>query len=148
MTTFHRIIIGSLVLLLAPPRAPAPIVEESPKPEATAKPRPKTTAPPKPAVRPTVTPKPAPLSFSGVWQTNFNNDLQVTQTGNHVIGLYDGGRGVLDGTLVGNTLTGTWAWKNQKGIFSFSLAPDGKSFTGTFSGSGLGGPWTGVRKSP
>ena len=129
-------------------RAPAPIVEESPKPEATAKPRPKSVAQPKPTPRPTVKPEPAPTSYAGVWQTNFNNELHMTQTANHVTGLYDEGRGVLDGTVDGNALSGTWAWKNQKGIFNFSLSKDGRHFTGVFSGSGIGGPWTGIRKSP
>jgi MscS family membrane protein len=73
----------------------------------------------------------------------------VTQTGNHVTGLYDADRGILEGTVNGNALSGTWAWKNQKGIFNFSLSKDGKNFTGTFSGlNGVGGAWTGVRKSP
>lgn len=129
-------------------RAPAPIVEESPKPAAT-KPRPKSIAEPKPKPRPAVKPEPTPISYAGIWATNYNNELQVSQTANHVTGSYDGGRGVLDGTVNGNILSGTWAWRNQRGIFRFTLSGDGKSFSGTFSSSsGKGGPWTGVRKSP
>lgn len=130
-------------------RAPAPIVEESPEPTATAKPRPKSGAGPKPTPRPTVTPKPAPISYAGIWETNFNNELRLSQTGNHVTGNYDGTRGMLDGTVTGDILSGTFAWRNQTGVFRFSLSKDGKSFSGTFTGSnGQGGPWTGVRKSP
>jgi MscS family membrane protein len=82
-----------------------------------------------------------------VWETNFNNELQVSQTGNHVTGLYDGSRGVLDGTINGNILVGTWEWKNHRGVFRFLLANDGNSFTGTFNRSdGFGGAWTGIRR--
>lgn len=126
-------------------RAPAPIVDESPKPSATAKPRPKSVAAPKSTPRPTV--KPEPISYAGLWETNFHNELVLSQTGNHVTGNYDGTRGVIDGTVTGSVLSGTFAWRNQTGVFRFSLSGDGKSFTGTFSGAnGQGGPWTGVRK--
>src|SRR5215210_5767720 len=121
----------TVALILGPThRAPAPIVEESPTPAATAKPRPKSVAEPKPTPRPTVKPKPTPISYAGLWETNFNNELRVSQTGDHVSGTYDSGRGVLDGTVNGNVLSGTWAWKNQRGIFRFSLSSDGKSFSG------------------
>src|SRR4051812_42458332 len=86
------------VLLAIPQRAPAPIVEESPKPEAAAKPPPKAITQPRTTPRPTVKPESTPVSYAGLWQTNFNNELHVTQTGNHVTGLYDGGRGVLEDT--------------------------------------------------
>jgi hypothetical protein len=129
-------------------RAPAPIVEESPSAATAAKPPPKARAKPKAQSRPSAAPKPTPISFAGTWATNFNNDLRVSQTGNHISGLYDGSRGVLDGTINGNILTGTWAWRNERGIFSFSLSLDGNNFNGTFTRSnGFTGPWTGIRKS-
>ena len=136
------------VMLTAAQRAPAPIIEESPTPASTPKAPPKSKSEPKPKSKVAASPKPAPISFAGVWQTNFNNELRVSQAGDHVTGLYDGRSGVLEGTINGNVLTGTWSWKNQTGVFRFSLSGDGNSFTGTWTRSnGYGGPWTGVRKS-
>jgi hypothetical protein len=136
------------LMLSAAHRAPAPIIEESPTPTATAKPRPKSTAAPKRPSRSPAKPE-APISYAGIWETNFHNELRMSQTGNQVSGMYDGSRGVLNGTVNGNILSGTFAWRNQTGMFRFSLSKDGKSFSGTFSGSyGSGGAWTGVRTSP
>jgi hypothetical protein len=146
-----------LMLLGTTHRAPAPIVEESPTPAATAtataKPQPKATAEaakakPRPSA-PKSKPKLTPVSFVGLWDTNFNNQLQVSQTGDQVIGMYDGGRGTLNGIITRNVVSGTWAWKNQRGVFRFLLSSDGNSFSGTFSGSsGVGGAWTGIRRRP
>jgi hypothetical protein len=141
--------LGVALVLVATHRAPAPIVEETPTPAATAKPRPRATTAPKSTPRPTVKPDPAPISYAGVWDTNFNNELQMSQTGNHVIGTYDASRGVLDATVSGNVLVGTWTWKGQTGVCRFTLSRDGKNFIGTFNASnGRSGAWTGIRRSP
>jgi hypothetical protein len=135
------------VLLSTPDRAPAPIAEESPIPTATTKPRSKFVAESKPTPRATVKPKPTPFSFVGTWETNYNNEMRVSQTGDHVSGTYDQGRGVIDGTISGNILSGSWTRKNDRGVFRLSLSSDGNSFSGTWSRSdGSGGPWIGTRK--
>ncbi len=136
------------LLLSTTHRSPAPITEDSATPAPTPKPRVKRNTEPKPTPRPASKPKPTPVSFAGVWQTNFNNELRVSQAGDHVTGIYDGTRGLLDGTVSGDTVVGTYTWRGMSGIFRFLLATDGKSFSGTFNGSnGMGGAWTGIRRS-
>lgn len=140
-------------LLIMAHHAPAPIVEESPKPAATAKPRPR----PRPKVTPEAMPKPkpTPLSWAGTWQTKGLSMLspdkvfgmQLSQTGDHVNGTYNFKGGVVDGTVRGNILSGTWTQTNSNGVFSFSWSSDGKSFSGTWTGTdGSTGPWTGQRQ--
>jgi hypothetical protein len=132
-------------------RAPAPIQEvpESPTPEHSAKPRPR----PKPTPEATLKPKSTPLSWAGTWQTRLRylssaiDEMQLSQTGNHVSGTYNYKGGVVDGTSNGNILSGTWTQTSGDGVFHLSLSSDGKSFSGNWSASnGSSGTWTGTRK--
>src|ERR1700692_4547565 len=110
------------LLLSTVHRAPAPIAEESPTPAATAKPR------PKPTPQATVKPKPKPPSWAGTWVSQHHLLMRLSQTGDHVSGTYDwSGGGVMDGTVSGNTLTGTWTQKDGQGSFRLSLSSDGNS---------------------
>lgn len=87
-------------------------------------------------------------SWSGTWKTNFG-PLVITQRGNAVTGSYshDGGR--LTGTVRGQSLTGTWVEATDQGTFAFQLAPDGKSFSGSWKETApspnQGGHWNGTR---
>lgn len=87
-------------------------------------------------------------SWSGTWKTNFG-PLVLTQRGNAVTGSYshDGGR--LTGTAKEQTLTGTWEEPTDRGTFTFQLAPDGKSFSGSWKETSpspnQAGSWNGTR---
>lgn len=131
------------VLLSATHDAPAPIAEESPTPAATAKTRPR----PKLTPQPTLKPKPTPLSWSGTWRSP-EGILRLSQTSDHVSGTYDWNRGgVVDGTVSGNILSGTWTDNNHNsGVFRLSLTSDQKSFSGSWTWNGQSGPWTGQRQ--
>lgn len=48
-----------------------------------------------------------PIDVSGLWITNLL-PLTLLQHGNKVLGKYDLYDGILEGTLNGNVLTGTW----------------------------------------
>ena len=50
--------------------------------------------------------------------------------GTHVTGTYKYSGGKIDGTLVGNKLTGTWTQTNGKGKIVFVFNNDFSSFTG------------------
>ena len=132
------------LLLSTAHRLPAPIAEESPTPAATAKPRPR----PNPIPQATIKPKPTPLSWAGTWVSQHQLPMRLSQTGDHVSGTYDwSGGGVMDGTVSGNILSGTWTQKNGQGSFRLSLSSDGNSFSGTWTAAfGISGPWTGTRK--
>jgi len=132
------------VLLSAAHDAPAPIAEESPTPAATAKPRPKPKLTPE---APPKKPKPTPLSWAGTWRSP-EGTLRLSQTGDHVSGTYDWNNGgVVDGTVSGNILSGTWTDNNHNsGVLRLSLTSDQKSFSGTRTWNGRSGPWTGQRQ--
>jgi hypothetical protein len=140
--TFRFSIIATFLLITAQ-RLPAPIQEATPM----AAPKPKTVAKPKPTAQPTIKPKPTPLSFAGTWDTTYY-EMRLSQIGDHVSGTYDYRGGVIDGTVSGNILSGTWTQTNNRGVFRFSLSSDGNGFTGTWTDSNdSGGPWIGERKS-
>ncbi len=59
-----------------------------------------------------------------------------------------GGGGPIRGTVSGATLSGEWEMTSTKGTFRLTLAPDARSFTGTWQGTkgslkGQSGSWTG-----
>lgn len=92
----------------------------------------------------------APL-FQGAWQSSWGN-LYLTQTGSSVSGTYDHDGGRITGTLSGDVLTYRWSQKSgRQGVGTFTLAGDGKSFSGPWSytnadGSlGSGGTWSATR---
>ena len=85
--------------------------------------------------------------FSGVYLTEYG-PLRLTRTGDQVRGSYSsaGGQGsTVAGTVRGNILTGRWREPSSKGTFTFTLDPDGRSFTGFFSTDGTNdeGEWGG-----
>jgi len=68
--------------------------------------------------------------------------------GDQVRGVYSSAAGkdsTVTGTVRGNVLTGRWREPSGKGTFTFTLDPDGRSFTGSFSadGSNEDGEWGG-----
>ena len=137
-----------VALLSTAHNAPAPITEESPTPAATAKPRPRPR--PNPTPQATVIPKPTPLSWAGRWQIRLRGgiyEMQLSQTGDHVSGTYSRHGGVVDGTVSGNILSGTYTTTQYHGVFRLSLSSDGRSFSGSWDSSwGVHGPWTGQRQ--
>ena len=50
--------------------------------------------------------------------------------GTHVTGTYKHSGGKIDGTLVGNKLTGTWTQTNGKGRIEFTFNSNFSAFTG------------------
>ncbi len=57
--------------------------------------------------------------------------MRIALDHNDVSGSFGNG-GSIDGTVSGNTLSGTWSYNGGNGSFSATLAPDGQSFVGTW----------------
>ncbi len=82
--------------------------------------------------------------------------MEFTQNGDKVTGTYTHDDGKIEGTVSGNTLTGTWSEApsynppNDAGVFVITFADDEKSFTGNWRyGSGTSewdGTWTATKK--
>lgn len=91
--------------------------------------------------------KPA-ADWAGTWETNFGT-MSLTQNGTSVTGSYAYQSGSINGTVSGNTLTGTWVETDDRGTFSFTLSADGKSFSGSWKETSpnpnQGGSWNGSR---
>ena len=89
----------------------------------------------KPTVTPTI--KPPITGFIGVWDTNFDQ-MTLTANGNTITGTYEFRNGTINGTVSGNTLTGTWAQSYSddpdfnSGDCVLILSSDGQSFTGNW----------------
>jgi len=113
---------------------------------------PGTGAPAKTATTVTTT---APTPWSGSWDSDWGV-MVFTQNGDQVTGTYPHDNGKIQGTVSGNTLTGTWSEApsygppNDAGDVVFTLAADGNSFSGNWRyGSGTGkweGVWDATRK--
>ena len=86
---------------------------------------------------PLVSPAQTPTPWSGVWDTTFGS-MTLTQSGRSVKGSYDHDGGRLSGTVSGDVLSARWdetptrAGPRDAGSLQFTLAPDGRSFTGTW----------------
>jgi hypothetical protein len=97
----------------------------------------------------------APTPWSGSWDSDWGV-MVFNQNGDQVTGTYPHDNGKIKGTVSGNTLTGTWSEApsynppNDAGDVVFTLAADGKSFSGNWRyGSGTGkwdGIWDATRK--
>lgn len=92
-----------------------------------------------------------PLNWTGEWNTNWGV-MSITQSGSVIRGAYTHDHGKLEGTASGRTITGRWseapsyAGPNDAGPIKFTLAADGKSFSGTWNyDGGGGGSWSGTR---
>lgn len=95
-----------------------------------------------------------PADFSGIWDTRWDSgkqttQLTITQSGNEVTGKYTYQGGKVEGTIKGDTLSGTWVQKDgAKGTFIFTLSENGKSFKGKWRNGSSGawaGEWDGTR---
>ena len=83
--------------------------------------------------------------WTGRWESCWVDGcaiLDLTQTGDRVQGTYDLYEGVIDGTVEGRTLTGTWTEPDDGGTIIFTLAPDGQTF---FGRDDVGDWWNGGR---
>ena len=69
--------------------------------------------------------------FAGAWKTTFGT-MTFARSGNQITSSYDFDGGNIRGTISGDgrTLTGTYTETSAKGLFCFTLAADGKSFSG------------------
>jgi len=92
--------------------------------------------------------------FAGTWKTTFGT-MTFDRSGNQITSSYDFDGGNIRGIISGNgrTLTGTYTETSAKGTFTFSLAADGKSFSGNWNRtSGTRNPpsgvWSGECTSP
>ena len=77
--------------------------------------------------------------FSGVYLTDYG-PLRLTRTGNQVRGFYTthaGNDSTVSGTVRGNVLSGRFTEPGGgKGSLTFTLDPDGRSFTGSWVNDG------------
>jgi hypothetical protein len=75
--------------------------------------------------------------------------LELTQSGASVSGRYENGKsfGHVQGTINGNTLSGTWSDPNNgnSGPFKWVLDAGGRAFSGSFSWQGNSYAWNGNR---
>ena len=89
-------------------------------------------------------------TWSGTWHTSWSGgtsstaDMVLTQTGDSVSGTYDHLTGTINGTVSGDTLSGSWTQSNDQGDITFTLDPTGASWSGTWTSGGGGGSWTGA----
>jgi len=111
-------------------------------------------APPQPATpTPVATPTAMPPgTWTGVWDTNWG-PMELTQSDGSVTGTYEHDQGMIQGTVQGNKVIGTWseypsyAPPDDAGDFEFILSPDGNSFLGRwrYDSSGDWSEWTATR---
>jgi small-conductance mechanosensitive channel len=83
--------------------------------------------------------------WEGFWEAySVGEDayLSMRQDGDRVIGTYFPYNGRLEGIAENGVLTGTWHSPNGSGSFTFAMAPDGLSFSGSI---GSGEWWNGRR---
>ena len=85
--------------------------------------------------------------WNGVWDSRWRDGgatLYLQQDGDLVTGTYPTLDGRLRGEVRGRLVVGTWRDPSGGGEFTFSLAPDGETFSGRF---GTGEWWTGSRQT-
>jgi hypothetical protein len=73
--------------------------------------------------------------FAGTWKSSFGTMTITLSADNRVEASYDFDGGSINGNVSadGKVLTGTYSENKAKGIFRFTLAPDGRSFTGNWN---------------
>jgi len=103
---------------------------------------------------------PSSCDWTGTWSFDWSDALKLTQSGGRVTGSYFRPSwnltGYIDGTLSGNTLSGTWTEEDQSGKLEWTISADCSSFTGRRTNSmspGAGwydmlGPGTRVAQPP
>lgn len=83
--------------------------------------------------------------FTGTWTTQ-HGPVTLTVEGQTVTGSYPHNQGRIEGRLAGSVLEGRWIQTDRPGLLRFELAPDGKTFRGSWTeanGTG-GGGWDGT----
>ena len=71
-------------------------------------------------------------NWTGTYSTN-RGKMVLTQNGNKVVGTYERGSGIIEGTVENNRLTGKWSEEissvapSGQGYFDFVMSPAGKS---------------------
>lgn len=83
--------------------------------------------------------------WDGTWATRWRDGgarMSLEQDGDRVTGSYTPQEGRIEARIDGNRLIGQWREPGYQGRFEFTLAPDGKTFTGRFAS---GEWWTGER---
>lgn len=86
-----------------------------------------------------------PADWTGRWDSCWVDGcatLDLVQTADSVRGTYDLYEGVIEGTVEGRVLTGTWAEPDDGGQIVFTLSPDGQTF---FGRDDVGDWWNGGR---
>jgi len=68
--------------------------------------------------------------------------MNLVQTGNSVVGTYAGGAGIINATVNGNRLTGTWSRSGGSGTIDFWLGGGGVRWRGNFNSTES---WCGYR---
>jgi hypothetical protein len=76
-------------------------------------------------------------TWAGKWMTTFG-DMALKQNERKVTGEYGNPIAILEGTALGNKLSGTWQDILSSGTFEFTMSDDGKSFSGTMYDQDLG----------
>jgi hypothetical protein len=69
---------------------------------------------------------------SGAFQSDYGT-ITFQHVGNKVTGTYEHADGRIEGTIIGNTLSGWWYQNNGKGRFVFVFNRDFSAFSGTWS---------------
>jgi len=88
---------------------------------------------------------PAADDWSGTWSTQWRDGgarISLQQDGDRVTGDYTPQDGRIEARVNGNRLIGRWIEPGARGGFEFTLAPNGRTFTGRFDN---GEWWTGRR---
>lgn len=94
--------------------------------------------------------------WTGTWDTTWGGGvgntatLNLRQSGTSVTGNYNWNSGSLIGTILGNTLNGTWSQTSLTGTFEFVMSEEGNSFAGSWTDDSnplARGTWDGVRGS-
>ncbi len=82
---------------------------------------------------------PASCDWTGTWNFDWSNALNLRQSGNKVTGSYKPSgwnyTGYIDGTLSGATLIGTWTENDQSGKLEWAMLAGCNSFTGRYTHS-------------
>ncbi len=95
-------------------------------------------------------------SWTGTWSTKWG-EMVLQQSDNQVTGNYSSDSGLIEGTVFGNVLRGTWTETpsrsppNDAGDFEFTISADCQSFDGNwrygFEGDSWNGDWDGNRST-
>jgi hypothetical protein len=77
-----------------------------------------------------------PNPWSGVWRINQAQEITLFQSGNRVNGFFDNNHGRITGVVSGNSLQGSWEFKNEQGSLEIRLW-SADTFNGTMHKNAL-----------